>query len=358
MAQNPASHPASRDRPLFRPPLLAGDIAPACVLPAASGATIDLRGDTIAGAPLVVLFCPRFDAEAVAAAVAGFRAAAAAFAEAGARVFAVTLAQARIAAEQNLPFPVLLDRDGKAFAAFSAAGRDAPTTVMLRPNYHVLRILKGGDADHAAAALDAVQALAAGRKPVLQGPHPPVLVVPDVLSGEDCRRLIQVFETRGKTFVEPGHGDDNMTTDYKMRIPEYGRGDRIDHWIVDKDTTGFIDGRLASRLFPEIRKAFQYAITRRERMRIGHYTGARGGELHGHRDDSDAIAAHRRFAMSINLNIEECEGGELRFPEYGAQLYWPPTGAAIVFSSSILHEALEVRAGRRLVLLAFLYGDH
>ena len=24
-----------------------------------------------------------------------------------------------------------------------------------------------------------------------------------------------------------------MTTDYKMRIPEYGRGDRIDHWIVE-----------------------------------------------------------------------------------------------------------------------------
>jgi hypothetical protein len=31
--------------------------------------------------------------------------------------------------------------------------------------------------------------------------------------------------------------------------------------------------------------------------------------------------------------------------------------AAIVFSSSLLHEALHVASGRRLVLLAFLFGD-
>jgi len=68
--------------------------------------------------------------------------------------------------------------------------------------------------------------------------------------------------------------------------------------------------------------------------------------------------AHRRFACSINLNTEDFEGGELRFPEFGNHLYRPPTGAAIVFSSSLLHEPLHVTAGRRFVLLAFLYGDH
>jgi hypothetical protein len=189
------------------------------------------------------------------------------------------------------------------------------------------------------------------------GIHPPVLVVPDVLSAEDCRRLVQVYETRGQVFVEPGHGDDHMTTDYKMRIPEYGRLDRIDHWIVEKDTAQFIDGRLAGRLFPEIRRAFQYRVTRRERLRMGCYTGERGGEAHGHRDDGEPISAHRRFAMSINLNTEEFSGGALRFPEFGDQRYRPETGAAIVFSCSLLHEAMHVTEGRRLVLLAFLYGE-
>jgi predicted 2-oxoglutarate/Fe(II)-dependent dioxygenase YbiX len=70
------------------------------------------------------------------------------------------------------------------------------------------------------------------------------------------------------------------------------------------------------------------------------------------------VSSHRRFAASINLNTEEFEGGELRFAEYGDQRYRPATGDAIVFSSSILHEALEVRSGRRLVLLAFLYGEY
>jgi predicted 2-oxoglutarate/Fe(II)-dependent dioxygenase YbiX len=61
--------------------------------------------------------------------------------------------------------------------------------------------------------------------------------------------------------------------------------------------------------------------------------------------------------MSVNLNTEEFEGGELRFPEYGDQRYRPDTGAAIVFSSSLLHEALNVTSGRRFVLLAFLFGE-
>jgi hypothetical protein len=278
--------------------------------------------------------------------------------ERGARVFAVTLAQARVAAEQKLPVPVLLDRDGKAFAAFGAGTRDHPTTFVIRPNNHVYAILKGAGAEQAAAARAAVESMTGEARATDPAPHPPILIVPDVLSREDCRRLVQVYETRGKQFLEPGHGDDQMTTDYKMRIPEYGRGDRIDHWIIDKDTMAFIDGRLSTRLFPEIRKAFQYPISRRERMRIGSYTGTRGGETHGHRDDSEVVSSHRRFAVSINLNTEEFEGGGLRFAEYGDQRYRPATGAAIVFSSSILHEALEVRSGRRLVLLVFLYGEY
>jgi predicted 2-oxoglutarate/Fe(II)-dependent dioxygenase YbiX len=92
-------------------------------------------------------------------------------------------------------------------------------------------------------------------------------------------------------------------------------------------------------------------------MRIGRYEGARGGKLHGHRDNFDPSTAYRRFTMSVNLNTEEFEGGELRFPEYGDQRYRPDTGTAIVFSSSLLHEALNVTSGRRFVLLAFLFGE-
>jgi predicted 2-oxoglutarate/Fe(II)-dependent dioxygenase YbiX len=98
-------------------------------------------------------------------------------------------------------------------------------------------------------------------------------------------------------------------------------------------------------------------VTRWERLRIGCYQGERGGKLHGHRDNVEPTP-YRRFAMSINLNLQEFEGGELRFPEFGDQRYRPASGTALVFSSSLLHEALHVTSGRRLVVLAFLFGDY
>jgi peroxiredoxin len=344
-------------RPMFKMPLAAGDIAPGCALRGLDGATIDLRDDAIAGNPIVAVFVPKFT-PAAAPTLQGFRTSATALAAQGARLFVVTLEPAKAAAEQDLPCPVLLDRNGDTFHAFNANVRDAVTALVLRPNHHVMAILKEPGEGMAGEALAIVERLTAERHAVAMASHPPVLVVPDVLSPEDCRRLVNVYHTRGNVFVEPKHGDDNMTTDYKMRIPEYGRGDRIDHWIVDRDTDTFIWGRLTNRLFPEIRRAFQYHITRRERLRMGCYTGERGGEQHGHRDDSEPMVAYRRFAMSINLNTEEFEGGALRFPEFGDQRYRPESGAAIVFSCSLLHEAMHVTAGTRLVLLAFLFGEH
>jgi len=60
------------------------------------------------------------------------------------------------------------------------------------------------------------------------------------------------------------------------------------------------------------------------------------------------------YALTLNLNSEEFEGGGLRFPEYGPSLYTPPTGGAILFSCSLVHEATPVTRGRRFTLLSFL----
>ena len=58
----------------------------------------------------------------------------------------------------------------------------------------------------------------------------------------------------------------------------------------------------------------------------------------------------------MNLN-EGYEGAHLRFPEYGAYLYRPGAGGAVVFSGSHLNEALPVTRGKRYVLLSFLFGE-
>ena len=47
----------------------------------------------------------------------------------------------------------------------------------------------------------------------------------------------------------------------------------------------------------------------------------------------------------LEAEPEQFEGGELRFPEFGDQRYRPANGTAIVFSSSLLHEALHVTSG-------------
>ena len=350
----------ARDHDIARevPPLFTlspGDIAPRCKLPAIDGRIVDIGADDIAGNPIVLLFCPRFS-EVAAEVLAGVAEALESFSDAGSRLFAITLDDANVAEAQQVPFPVLLDRDSTVFGAFGVAMQAIPTTMVLRSNQHVTAILKSEPALQAAEALNHVERLAAEREPVMMTHHPPVLMVPDVLSADDCRDLIDIFRTRGQTFMPPGPGIDYIGTDYKMRIPEYGRADRIDHWIVDKSTEALLHRRIEHRLLPEIAKAFQYRVTRWERLRIGCYQGERGGELHGHRDNVEPTP-YRRFAMSINLNVEQFAGGELRFPEFGDQRYRPVNGTAIVFSSSLLHEALHVTSGHRLVLLAFLFGD-
>ena len=60
--------------------------------------------------------------------------------------------------------------------------------------------------------------------------------------------------------------------------------------------------------------------------------------------------------MTVNLNAGDYEGGELRFREYGEQLYAVERGTAIVWSASLLHEVLPVTKGRRLVLGVHMFA--
>jgi len=326
-------------------PFAAGDIAPRFTLQRADGGRFDNHDDVIAGKPMLLAFAPNREAPVAAAALAAKPDLA--------RLDATLCVIVRQDDGAGGP-DVAIDADGR-LTQHCAGGPEG--VALIGRNGHAATLAHGGDAGAVANALAALQALSAGGEPRPGERQAPVLLVPDVFSRADCERLIGVYNMDGNVFVEPGHGVQNRTTDYKMRIPEYGRKDRIDHWVVNPATMGLINDRLQRRLFPEIRKAFHYRITKHERYRIGCYEGERGGELHGHRDNTEPNVAHRRFACSINLNAEDFEGGALTFPEFGDQQFSPGTGEALVFSSSILHEPLHVTSGRRLVLLAFLFGD-
>lgn len=335
---NTTTSPA--DRPVATPALDVGDFAPPLRLDTASGERIDPGADHISGKVLVLLFMP-----SGAAPPSGLAALAERARGMGGRCFLVAAA----AEEAPSGFEPLTDRGSTAARRYGADS--TPRIVVIAPNRRVAAI--GSAADAAMAALERIAAQR--RNPAI---HPPILIVPDVLSRADCERLIDVFVTQGQVFLESGHGEPPPGIgDHKMRIHDYGRKDRIDHRIMSRETNAFVDARLRTRLLPEIHKCFQYKVTKREIFRIGCYEGERGGVLSGHRDNAQANVAHRRFACSINLNTEQFEGGGLRFAEYGDHEYRPETGAAIVFSCSLLHEPMHVTRGKRYVLLVTLYGD-
>ncbi len=131
---------------------------------------------------------------------------------------------------------------------------------------------------------------------------------------------------------------------------------RRDWLVTDAKLLQQINAFIGRRVVPEIEKAFQFRVTCFERYVVACYEAANQGFFQPHRDNLAVGTAHRRFALTLNLNAGY-EGGCLRFSEYGSDLYTSAAGSAIVFSCSLLHEATPITSGQRFVLLSFLYGD-
>jgi predicted 2-oxoglutarate/Fe(II)-dependent dioxygenase YbiX/peroxiredoxin len=180
----------------------------------------------------------------------------------------------------------------------------------------------------------------------------PVLTVPRIFEPELCRELIAYYaETGGEAsgVMRDVGGRTVGVLDAKQKI----RRDRV---ITDERLIAATRNRIYYRLRPAIFNAFNWRATRVERYMVACYNGDDMAFFSPHRDNTSLATAHRRFAVSINLN-DEFEGGELRFPEYGQRTYRPPTGGATVFNCSMLHEATPVTNGIRYAFLPFLYDE-
>ena len=109
--------------------------------------------------------------------------------------------------------------------------------------------------------------------------------------------------------------------------------------------------RIVTRLLPAIELYFRFKATRMDRYIVSCYDSQIGGYFHRHRDNLNAGAEHRRFAVSLNLN-GSYEGCDLIFPEFGRRTYRAPAGGAIVFSCGALHEVTPITQGQALCLHA------
>ncbi|MDX2277053.1 MAG: 2OG-Fe(II) oxygenase [Hyphomonadaceae bacterium] len=184
--------------------------------------------------------------------------------------------------------------------------------------------------------------------------HAPVLIAPRVFEPGFCQQLIAYYETRGGRPSGTTHENQHGKT-YVALNQSFKR--RTDCDIEDASLREAAMQRIYWRLAPEIERAFAFKSTRMERYIVACYDSESGGFFKPHRDNTTKGTAHRRFAVTINLNADEYEGGDLRFPEFGPRTYRAPTGGAVVFSCSLLHEATPVTKGKRYAFLPFLYDE-
>jgi predicted 2-oxoglutarate/Fe(II)-dependent dioxygenase YbiX len=182
----------------------------------------------------------------------------------------------------------------------------------------------------------------------------PAIVLPNLLSPRFCEDLIELFETSltidGTVSRVDADGTARNVVDHSKKRR---RDMRID---PEDDLHRTLEHLLLSRCAPEIAKAFQVNVTHIDRLLVSRYDDS-GGWFRRHRDNAADNVAFREFAISVNLNTGDYEGGHLLFPEYNDHRYSPPAGGGLIFSTGILHEAAPVTAGLRYVLLTFFHGD-
>lgn len=281
------------------------------------------------------------------------------------------------AQEQQFSFPLLSDAKIQASTLYgalrppdpvaAATGNDPATpaqpgqvrlrairrTFLVRPSMHIAAIYDDPDPEkHVEQLLGDIDALLFREPPRLIVTQAPVLLIPDIFPPEFCRRLIETWHNKGNEDSGFMKQIDGQT----VGMLDYGHKIRRDHFLKDGPETDLIKKYMGGRIIPRIKMAYNYDVSRFEDFRIASYDASRGGYFRPHRDNTTEGTAHRRFAMSLLLN-DDYEGGALRFPEFGLNEYRPAAGSAVVFSCSLLHEAMDVTKGQRFVLLSFFYGE-
>jgi 2OG-Fe(II) oxygenase superfamily len=249
------------------------------------------------------------------------------------------------------------DQDGLVSRQCGAAPLDAVpvgtgyrvTWTIIDPTLHVLaHFHTGADASECEAVFGLLQSL--------PGPDSfgsceipaPLLFFPNLFESSFCDRLIGLYEN--------GQPRDSGFMRDNVEVFDHSFKRRRDYFIEDEAVKEVISKCVHRCIIPEIRKLFFMKVTRMERYLVGCYAGDENAHFRPHRDNGQAITAHRRFALSVFLS-DDFDGGELVFPEYNRRLYKAPKGWGIVFPCAVLHGVTPVTRGRRFVFLPFLYDE-
>lgn len=310
--------------------------------------------DKVKGKPIYVLLCPDLDKKKNIDQLEKLKKAFPNEQDNPVHIFIVTNTKTGKFLQKDFPWPLLSDHENNLLKHLSLDWQSMtkPVLYLLDPNQRILHH-ELVEKPFLAIFKQTLNHTSPWPKAEYMNGTAPVLIIPNVLSQGFCKKLIDTFETKGNFesgvhTVQEGQLIQQKSHDTKIRR---------DHLVQDPALLDDLKRRVAHRVIPEIKKAFQYPVTRFEEFKIVRYDSEIGGYFRPHRDNSTPQNFHRRFAMTLNLNADDYDGGALRFPEYGPHFYRPTTGSAVIFSCSLMHEALDVSNGLRYVLLSFLYGE-
>lgn len=223
--------------------------------------------------------------------------------------------------------------------------------LLLDPALRVLARIDGANNDDIVSQLRSLLADEPATKAQGSPGIAPVLVLPRVLEPVLCADVIAHFHAAGG-------GDPSGVVVFERGQPKFQLDPTVkmrrEMVVKDPGLDARLHARLGRRVLPEIERAFQFKVARRDPFKIIRYD-AGAGYFRAHRDNDTPDVAHRRFAMTLNLNTGEYRGGCLRFPEFGDALYEAEAGGALIFSCSLLHEVTDITDGTRLAMTSFFF---
>ena len=331
-------------------PFSMGDRSPAILGAAASGRFFSLEAQ--AGRPVAVVALGALEPEAAARLLDRLRDAAPLFQAAG--VDLAPLAPAtleftgRFATDPAARDDLLYVTTGAGVELAHVGG--AAAGVLIDRSGRVVDIIALDEATDISAWLNGSAPRIWAEPSQVRASTAPVLIIPNIASPQLCRALIDHFEASPH---EAGVMASFKDGGAYAKLDEDKKKRRDTELTADMPLYGDVVELFARRVIPEIKRAYQTDMAFADRILIARYDDT-GGYFRRHRDNAAPHTAFREFAISLNLNTHEYEGGEILFPEFDDHRYSPPAGGAVVFSASLLHEAAPVTKGSRYVLLSFL----
>jgi peroxiredoxin len=187
--------------------------------------------------------------------------------------------------------------------------------------------LRGPEPGHAAWALATLWEQPQP-EPLVLSAAAPVLMMPTVLDGRLCGRLLEQLETAGAG----AHGAAVEEGEFAAEVAQV----------------------MLRRIGPEVEKVFDFEDIVLEEVKVRRDAAGPDATVERRHDIVDIVGAERRFTLLLDLDAAGYEGGGFAFPEYGPHVYRPGTGGALIYSGALLAEIRPPVSGRRSLLTAVL----